>query len=393
MVAVSVLAVLWVPSCKREMDFDPTPMLLETGVLVQDIDGDGLSDIITIAQYVTSYSHGEGRVGIHRQISPGVFAARETYVVGVGPWDLAAGDLNGDGLPDLVVTDWDGRAVWLMVQDSHNKGHFLSAQWIAGGFIGNHVAVADLNGDGRLDVALDGDEDLVLLYQNPAAPGTFLAPVTLAVPGGAGRVAVGDLNGDGLADLAADVYLSDPPPAVEFVVFLQQPGNGFGPMTILAPEGHYNCNQLSVVDYDGDGRQDLIAYLTPSRAEQTPKITVFLQGAILGTFGAPVDTKVQSRAFGGLTSAAIADLDGDGRPDVALGASLKSKFALFLQAGGGTFARAATYTMGHPLGCATVGDVDGDGRNDLVGFGDDKVTVRFQSHTAPGTFEDLVPIP
>jgi hypothetical protein len=404
-VGIGLLALLGLPGCGPRGADDVGPLFIETDALVRDIDGDGLSDIITLGWRSISSDRRYGILAVYRQISPGVFAERETYTIGDSPSRLVAGDLNGDGLLDLVLSDDSAHAAWLMLQSPFIKGHFQPAQQIAGGKVGDHLAIADLDRDGRLDVIIcDSDVlGLLLLYQNPASPGTFLPGVALTLPGEAYNVAAGDLNGDGLVDLAAYVYTQDIPPVCEIMIAFQQPGGGFGPPTSVAHQTYLNGDLLSVFDYNGDGRQDLIAHLTPYDGSKVSRIMVVLQGLLPGTFETPVETLVlvpSGDAFGYLGSAAVADLDGDGRPDVAVGGfyfvgdmDVRSRVVLYLQSGGGAFTLTTVFKPKITVGCVGAGDVDGDGRNDLVIYGNERVQVMIQSHTVPGTFEEPISIP
>jgi hypothetical protein len=381
------------------------PIQVPTDMAVRDLDGDGLADVVTISQMMgESRSDDEGRIEVYRQTAAGTFAPPDAYGVGTYPWRLALGDLNGDGLVDLVVTDADADAAWLLFQDPLNKAHFLPPQLLMGGIRTRGVAIADLNGDGTPDVVLtDGLADrLVLLYGNPALPGAFLPAGTLPMPGNPSLVAAGDLNGDGLADLAIWVDPAIPGPETrQLVVGFQLTGGGFGPLSILASSPGQNGKLLSVIDYDGDGRGDLIACLTPGLTDSGPQFKVFLQSTVPGTFGPPVDTPING--IRGIQSVAVADLNGDGRPDAVVAGTLPTDnpndkpvdgVAVFLQSGGGAFIKDRNYRVSRFIDLVAVGDVDGDGLNDLVLYAEKhRIKVMIQSPLTPGTFAHGYPIP
>ena len=376
------------------------PLWIPTDVVVTDVDGDGRADVVTLAHVSTSMSQGEGRLVVYRQTSPGTFALPESYVVGLFPWKLATGDVDGDGLTDLVVTDVDGRAVWLLRQDPLRKGRVLPPRQVASGIYAYEAAVADLNGDGASDIAiaddLQGSNRMVLLYQDPAQRGTFLPEVNFTLPGTPFNVTAGDLNGDGRADLFTWIYLASSgyTPNGELAISLQQPDGTLGPVTTMAPQTGLNAGLLAIADYNGDGKNDLFAFFTPFNADYKAKLSVLMQGQQPGTFTAPVDTSLAG--IRGIDGATVADLNGDGRPDVAVAGFFPggSRLNLFTQSGGGAFALAGVYTMPIAVSRVAAGDINGDGLNDLVVLGgDNRCLVLIQSPTLPGTFSGPRPLP
>lgn len=101
---------------------------------VSDIDGDGRPDVITIAQLGSSMSQREGLLVVRRQTAPGVFTTPQTYFVGVYPWELAVADIDGDGAPDLVLTDAGrdtGGGVWFLKQNPASPGTFMEPQFLS----------------------------------------------------------------------------------------------------------------------------------------------------------------------------------------------------------------------------------------------------------------------
>jgi hypothetical protein len=375
------------------------PLWIPTDVVVTDIDGDGRGDLLTIAQLSTSMSHREGRLTVRRGRGFGAFESPDSYTFGTYPWKLAVGDIDGDALPDLIVADVDGLAAWMFLQDAANRGRFLPPQKVAGDVAAYQAAIADLDGDGAPDLAVGdarpGTARVLLLYQNPAQRGSFFPPVDLAMPGESLALATGDLNGDGRNDLLAWVAL--PPsgftPNRTLVLALQQGAGGLGAVTTLTSETGLTPEMVAIADYDGDGLEDIFTFLTPSGTDYRAKIGVLLQGAEPGTFSPVVDTSLAE--IRGIDGAAVADLDGDGRPDVAVTgffpvgspSSVKSRLNIFRQAGGGAFVLSAVYDVPISASRVAAGDLNGDGLNDLVLLGDaNRCVVLIQSRDARGTF-------
>lgn len=255
---------------------------------------------------------------------------------------------------------------------------------LPGSYYANDVVLADLNGDGHLDAAvahdaaLAADDDVVSVLLNDGA-GTLLPGGTFPVAGRPISLAVGDFDGDGVADLAslgtADRW---PEPFVMGVSVL--PGNGdgsFGP-PIELPAGAcvrtltHLWQGLAAADLDGDGRSDLAAV---NPADDT--LIVFLSR---DDFAAPV----AYAALGAENGIAAADLDGDGRTDVAIGISYlidagtgedRTGVLLFRGNGDGTFREGIEVPGACHRGyeaCAgtlAAGDLDRDGHTDLVQLG------------------------
>lgn len=381
------------------------PLWVVTDVVVTDINGDGRDDVVTLARLSTGLSQHEGRLTVYLQTTPGVFATPSTYVVGSYPWKLTVGDVDGDGLPDVAVTDPDGRSVWLLLQDPSRKSQFLPPQQIASGVLAYEAAIADLNGDTAPDIAIaddrTGSNRMLFLFQKPANRGTFLPAVDYTLPGTPFNIITGDLNGDGQADLSLWIYLASSgfTPNGVLATTLQQTGGVFGLVTQLAPQTGLNVGRLAIADYNGDGRNDLFAFFTPFSSDYKAKFTVLLQGSQPGTFSAPVDTSLAG--IQGIDGASVADLNGDGRPDVAVvgffpvGApsTVKSRLNLLTQSGGGSFALTGTYDIPIAASRVAAGDLDGDGLNDLVVLGgDNQCLLLTQSPARNGTFNAPRPL-
>ncbi len=359
------------------------PLWVPTDVAVADVDGDGRADILTLAQVAASKSQREGRLIVHLQTSPGSFTAAQTAIVGVYPWKLAVGDIDGDGAVDVAVVDVEGsRGVWVLLQDHDSRGRLLAAREVASAVGAYDVALADLNGDGAVDLAVADKADdpgrLTLVYQDTAERGSFLPAVALPVPGIATTgVAAGDLNGDGRTDLAVMVALAPDNYTPNSVVgiSLQQPDRTMGQVSTMAPQHGLNVTRMTVSDYDGDGLNDVFAYFKPFSTQYQAKLMVMLQGPMTGQFGGPVDTPMED--LKGIDDAVFADLDGDHRPDAAVvgffpvgsPSTVKARLNRFTQSGAGAFAVVSSSDLSVIASRVTAGDVDGDGRNEIVVLG------------------------
>ncbi|KPK47143.1 MAG: hypothetical protein AMS22_17035 [Thiotrichales bacterium SG8_50] len=378
--------------------YDLGPVWVETDVLVADIDGDTRPDVLTLAMLTTSYEQKEGHLLVYRQTStPGVFAAPVPYVVGRYPWRVVADDIDGDGRPDLVITDVDTNTTLLMLQDGANPGQFLAPQPLITGAHSYDAVIADLNSDGAPDVAATdsayGSGRVVLRYQDPLNRGSFGPQVDVAMPDTTTNLVAGDVDGDGLADMLAWVYTNPPgvyPPTTALVVAYQNSGGGFTMSGLLAPQTGLNAGRLAIADANVDGRRDLFAFETPFSRDYTAQLLVVPQTATARLFDAPIYTSLAG--IHGLDDAVLVDFNQDGAPDAAVvgyfpvGSDWDSRANLLINNGVGGFVLSDVFATPISVSRVAAGDLDGDGRVDIVLLGsENRCLVMFQSAT-PGSF-------
>jgi hypothetical protein len=292
---------------------------------------------------VSNFSSGTASILLHDPANPGKYLAATTLTTGGQPNQAVSGDLNGDGVPDLVFADLspNGNAV-VVLQDATHPGQFLAPLNLATGGMTPSVAVGDLNGDGKADVVAvnfdaNGNNGRVSVFlQNPASPGTFQGAVNFPAGAQPQAVRIADVNGDGLPDLivANRGPGSDGTGAAGVSVLLQDathPGSFLAPITYSTPWGAID---VAVADLNADGKPDLVvASLGPA---PTGAVSVLLQSATTpGTFG----TATSYRGFGQPLSVAIADLNADGHPDIAVADGYNATVMLQSATSPGTFAQ------------------------------------------------------
>jgi hypothetical protein len=174
-------------------------------VAVGDLDADGVPDLATVSYGVP------GKVSVLLGTGSGGFGAAQAYSVGSLPYSVAIGDLDDDGIPDLAVTNAGSSSqngsVSVLLGDG--DGTFGPTTAIAVGPQPSSVAIADLNGDTFLDLAVAnrngsligiGTGSLSVVLSN--GDGTFDPSASTAVGAYANGVAVGDLDGDARPDVA-----------------------------------------------------------------------------------------------------------------------------------------------------------------------------------------------
>ena len=363
--------------------YGPSSSYLVNAIAVADIDGNGLPDILGLVSTESGGMPTQGYVSTRLQTSAGVFAMPVRFGVGNGPANLVVADVNGDGHPDLVVANADDSTVTVRLADPTKPGSFLPAIVLpTPGRTPLDVAVGNFSGhaDGLMDVvvAASGANSVLVFTQN--ATGTFNGPVSFAVGGDPQAVTVADLDGNGLPDIAVAT-------SANTVSVLLQTSAG-----VFASEVDYATGvqpvAIKAADLNGDGKLDLLtANYGAAISPGTQGLSVLLQGATPGTFAAPVNYTTAYRASG----LAVGDLNGDGKPDVAVACQglpdSPGAVSVFLQDAttAGALLPAVSYPgVFGPMGVA-IGDMNGDGRPDLV-IADGDIVVRFNSATTPGTF-------
>jgi hypothetical protein len=277
--------------------------------------------------------------------------------VGYLPYAVAVADVTGDGRDDIIVLASSNQAA-LVVYAQTAAGELAAPQIYLSGTLastGTMLAVADFDGDGRLDVAFAANADLRLFPQTPA--GTLGAPRVLTpnFPSeGSELLAAGDFDGDGRADLVWGGWASN-----HVDVWYQKEGlqsaHSFG-----CPHGGHDS--IAVADFDGDGALDVAI------SSQDSSTLCFIDQRP-GGFSAA--TTMALAEMPPVDRIAAGDIDGDGRADLLLlggyNIDVQDRYLDVLhQNADGSFALWDTLaTDWYPTG-VLVADVDGDGIGDVV---------------------------
>jgi hypothetical protein len=236
--------------------FNPALVLNSPGasqVAIADLNGDGLPDIVSA----------DFNVSLFVQTSPGTFASPISLYAGGANW-IAVGDLNGDGAADVALTDNVGVKV-LMHTGAASSTSFAAPLTVftqspnANVVGGNVIAIGDVDGDGLNDLVITDPgptggtaTSVYVLRQDPANHGTFRTPVgyAIATQDRPQSIALRDLMGTGQLDIIiggqkfVTVLLHDPASPGQFLAASIYPAPG--------------ANEIAIADVNGDGKPDII---------------------------------------------------------------------------------------------------------------------------------------
>jgi hypothetical protein len=274
---------------------------------------------------------------------------------GVGPVGIAVGDFNGDGRADFAVTNLSLISNKVTIFTGNGSGGFTTSS-VTVTSVPFGIVAGDFNADGKVDLAVTQfNANTITILLGDGASGFTPAPGSpVAVGVEPAFPAIGDFNNDGKTDIAVPNFTGN---SVSILI-----GNGLGgfspaagsPLAVGA--GPYS---VAVADLNGDGRQDLAV-----SSQGAGTVTTFL-GSGTGTFTL---TGTPFNAGAGLRSITSLDYDGDGLVDVAVTNSTANTLVILKGNGAGGF----TAALGSPIATGAspsdlvTGDFNGDGRTDLM---------------------------
>ncbi|RCH56313.1 hypothetical protein DJ568_00150 [Mucilaginibacter hurinus] len=282
-------------------------------MVLADITGDGKPDVIA-----GSYQDNTVMVLVNTSTVGNInFSLPSTRQLGGTVWskpnEIAVGDIDGDGRPDIVVADED-RIVFLHMATTRGLAIFGNVYAFVTGYKHKAVKLADIDGDGKLDViTASKNSPIMFIARNRSVPGTISAssfdgPVAIATTDVPNGVNTADIDSDGKPDIIIN-YIS---------------GNAFGVYRNKSIQGSINSASLAaginipgqgassiiIMDADGDGKPDILApYAAGSK--------IFRNNSSAGNITAasflPLSSDIK------FTEGLAADMNNDGRQDIVSG--------------------------------------------------------------------------
>jgi FG-GAP-like repeat len=301
-------------------------------------------------------------------------------------WSIAVGDFNGDGKPDMAVTNHSGTVGVLL---GKGNGSFQPVvAYDSGGFYSHSIVVVDLNKDGKLDLVISDDfcptvnESCVsVLLGN--GDGTFQPAATYDAGGypyasGPGiniPIFVADVNGDGKPDLVVANATDRNQVGDGVVGVLLGNGDGTFQPVVRYDSGGFGASGAAMADVNGDGKLDVVVVNCGGPVSCAPPVATV--GVLLGN-GNGTFQAVKTYGTGGWGSfaypLAVADVNDDGKLDILVGNQCPQNngncvgdgtVGILLGNGDGTFQTSVTYDTGSVISIA-VADLNGDGKLDLA---------------------------
>ena len=359
-------------------------------VAVEDVNGDGKLDLVVANVCATSNCSTGGAVSVLLGNGDGTFQAALSYASGgQDAYSVAVEDVNGDHKPDLLVTNYcadsncstEGSVGVLL---GNGDGTFRAAvTYGSGGFHTVSVTVGDVNGDGKPDLLVTnncvdqncatGNVGVLLGHGN----GTFQAAVTYATGGEEPEsAALADVNGDGKLDLLVANAICAPGCATGGVGVLLGNGDGSFQSAVTYDSGGFGAESVAVRDVNGDGKPDLLVANT-CVIDGAFNCVNGSVGVLLGNGDGTFQAAVSYGSDGtGAASLAVRDVNGDGNQDVLVANAcgnngnygcMIGSVGVLLGHGNGTFRAAVNYTSGgYEPDSVAVRDLNGDSNPDLV---------------------------
>jgi len=358
------------------------------GIYLADLDGDGKSDMVVVNSGPNNM-YVYHNIGTGTGISAASFAAPQIYATGSGPHYIKIADIDGDGKLDVIVTNTSTSSNNISIfRNTSTPGSITFAAKVnfgAGGSGPYDLGIADIDGDDKPDVVITNQNTTSFtVLRNKSVKGTlsFSSAATFSIGYIPLRLFTGDIDGDGKPDVATISYFSG------FIsVFHNTATPGIINSSSFATPSNINLGAgitaINAADIDGDGKPDLLAtnsntnLLSVYRNTSAPGTITFASNTDFGTDSTPEDIEV-------------GDIDGDGKVDIIVANYGAGSLSIFRNAAvSGTISASSlagrvSFAAGTSPSGMAIGDLDGDQKPDiaLVNGGASTVSI-FRNYPLP----------
>jgi 6-phosphogluconolactonase (cycloisomerase 2 family) len=361
---------------KQDFATGSTPFSVAMG----DLDGDGKSDLV-VANYLSSSVSLYRNTSTNGNLGSSSFANRVDFTTGLRPIYVSLSDLDGDGKLDIVVANYSANTISLLRNTATNgsidASSFAAKVDFATGNSPISIAISDLDGDGKQDIAVANYySNTVSLFRNIAITGSLttaslIAKEDFVTGSNPNSVAVSDLDGDGKTDLAVANKNSN-----SVSVFRNTTIAGTINSSSFEVKQDFTTDlapvSVSVGDLDGDGKPDLATANGNNNTFSVLRNTSSTGAINTNSFATKVDFATGVSPFAIPSSLFMSDLNGDGKLDVAATITNFNVVALFVNTAtsgtiaSGSFATNQDFATGQLPSSIAIGDLDGDNRPDLA---------------------------
>ncbi len=321
------------------------------GAAVADFNGDKIPDIVVGPSGGSSvdvlYGKGKGKFG-----TPTVLSTQQS------PFDIKVADFNGDGRPDIVTANYDGKSITVILNKGKGKwARAVNYTLPTDGSAANpfQVVTGDFNGDGKPDIAVSDPNNSKIVVWINKGNGTFGTPEQVRIPlnnhfaVNDETMKVADINGDGKLDL---IFTETSLNSIGFAL-----GDGKGGFTAEnAFSMGSNPFDIAIGDFNGDKKVDIAV---ASHADNT---ITFRLGKGKGKFGAPQHFTTDAKP----TTLTAGDFNGDGKLDLVVSSSDNGTVRVYKGSGKATFSSVQAFTIAGNATVMATGDVNKDGLLDLL---------------------------
>ncbi len=359
------------------------------GVTICDVDGDGKPDLIVA-------NSNDNTVSIFRNtsasgsITANSFAPKVDIATGSSPDFITTCDIDGDGKPDIIVTNVYSYTVSVLRNISSSGSIAFAPKVDFAATNPGAVVISDIDGDGKPDIIVaNASNNTISVFKNISTSGSittssFAAKVDFTTGSNPSDIVAGDIDGDGKPDLVvANTYSNT------VSVFRNTSIAGSITASSFASKVDFTVGSnpwgLTIGDLDGDGKLDIVVANYNSNTVSVLRNTSVSGSITTSSFASKVDFTTGTYP----QEVAITDVDGDGKSDVVLINNNSNSISVFKNTStSGSFttsslASKVDFTTGSaPTNGIAIGDIDGDGKPDIVITNSNSNTVSVFRNTA-----------
>lgn len=314
----------------------------------------------TVLPFITTFSGGNG-------INAATFTGRVSFTVGFNPLGIAIADMEGDGKPDIAAVTAIAQSVSILKNTSTpGTVSFAAKVDLTSGTFPQRVALRDLDGDGKPDliVASSAANQFLMVHRNTSTGGVISFGSIQQFPIGVSPkgIALGDIDGDGKTDVTV---VNHDDRSISVLRNSSTPGSVSFLPKVDYSTGAFNPFGMILQDLDGDGKVDMAVSSYMLTGSATGNIGIFRNTSTAGVMS--FATRIDQPAEDGSFEIAAGDLNNDSKPDLVATNrnSLISVYKNLSTTGNISFASRINYTASASQ-AVCINDLDGDAKPDIA---------------------------